>query len=141
MWKVRENGVKMDANIFRLIDLFYAFSHSSQRILVRFTRYLVVQNTHTYSVLQFSCMTWHDMICQSICLYFLPNNYSISISSNVSMCSDTKLMGTTTKLSTPLSPSSGRTSSVYFILFINTIDPNHDVRIKIKQYRHVRYFL
>jgi hypothetical protein len=42
------------------------------------------------------------------------SRYSISISSNVSMCSDTKLMGTTTKFCTPLSPSSGRTSSVYF---------------------------
>ncbi|MGK3744390.1 MAG: hypothetical protein ACI8RD_014259 [Bacillariaceae sp.] len=41
------------------------------------------------------------------------SRYSISISSNVSMCSDTKLMGTTTKFCTPLSPSSGRTSSVY----------------------------
>ena len=46
------------------------------------------------------------------------SRYSISISSNVSMCSDTKLMGTTTKFFTPLPPSSGRTSSVYCVLFL-----------------------
>ena len=41
------------------------------------------------------------------------SRYSMSISSRVSMCSETKEMGTTTRFFTPCSPSSGRTSSVY----------------------------
>mmetsp|Transcript_25380 Transcript_25380/g.65578 ORF Transcript_25380/g.65578 Transcript_25380/m.65578 type:complete len:225 (+) Transcript_25380:175-849(+) len=41
------------------------------------------------------------------------SRYSTSISSSVSMCSDTKEMGTTTRSFTPAAASSGITSSVY----------------------------